>query len=127
MKTETTYCSDMNLSLDTLTEALSIREEIDSLERRLSAMLTVDGEISKPPVERRSGNRSFSAATRAKLSAAAKARWAKQKGGATLLSSVVVAGETRKERGLTPEGRRRLSEAMKARWAVRRSAKAKRR
>ena len=61
----------------------------------------------------------MSAATRAKLSAAARARWAKRRGGR---SAGAGAAKSRKKGGLTAEGRRKLSEAMKARWAARRKA-----
>lgn len=68
----------------------------------------------------------MSAATRAKLSAAAKARWAKQKrGSSTLAAGTSSSKKSGKKGGLTAEGRRKLSEAMKARWAARRRAKGK--
>jgi len=104
----------MELSLKTLEEAVSIRRQIDTLERRLASTLggTSTHLISK------SGKRSMSAATRAKLSAAARARCAKQKASGKM-GRTTAAG---KKGGITAAGRKRLSQLMKARWAARRKA-----
>ncbi len=64
----------MDISLKELEEALSIRRQVDTLERRLSSILGIASSLSPPK-----GRRGMSAATRAKLSAVAKARWAKRK------------------------------------------------
>src|ERR1051326_3626443 len=105
----------MDISVKNLEEAISIRRQIDSLERRLSSILA--GAPAKPTAP--TGGRYFSPGTRAKLAAAARARWARQRGGPT-------ATPTRKQRGpLTPAGRKKLSELMRARWAARRKAGAK--
>ncbi len=116
------YHWPMDLSLSKLKQAVSIREQIEVLEARLNALFAgaAPSSAAAPMAgagrRRRRGRRSMSAATRAKLSASAKARWARRKagGGATASKS------SRKKGGLTAEGRRRLSEAMKARWAARR-------
>jgi hypothetical protein len=100
----------MDISLKELEEALSIRRQVDTLERRLSSMLGIASSLLP-----RKGRRRMSAATRAKLSAAAKARWAKRK-------PTGVSEAARKKGGLTPAGRERLSQLMKARWAARRKA-----
>ena len=102
----------MDISVKTLQEAISIRRQIDDLEKRLSSILA--GAPAKPTAP--TGARYFSPGTRAKLAAAAKARWARQRGATT-------AAPTRKKKGqLTPAGRRKLSQLMKARWAARRKA-----
>src|SRR6516164_885982 len=101
----------MDTSVKTLQEAISIRRQIDNLEKRLSSVLK--GAPSKPATPM--GSRYFSPATRAKLAAAAKARWARQRGGTT-------ATPAKKKGTLTPAGRRKLSQLMKARWAARRKA-----
>src|SRR5215469_9405898 len=97
----------MDTSVKTLQEAISIRRQIDNLEKRLSSVLK--GAPSKPaaPI----GGRYFSPATRAKLAAAAKARWARQRGPAT-------AAPAKKKGQLTPAGRRKLSHFMEARWVA---------
>jgi len=104
----------MDLSLKSLEEAVSIRRQMENLQRRLNSIL--GGSASAP--SRQGGRRRMSAATRAKLSAAARARWAKRKG-----SSAKSASRKKKGGGLTAAGRRRLSQLMKARWAARRRGK----
>jgi hypothetical protein len=104
----------MDISVKALEEAVSIRRQIDSLEKRLSAILS--GSPARPSV----GARQVSAATRAKLAAATRARWARIKAGKKAVAP------QKKKGGLTPAGRRKLSQLMKARWAARRKAEAKR-
>ena len=103
----------MDISVKALEEAVSIRRQIDNLERRLSSILR--GAPPRPTAATQAG-RYFSPTTRAKLSAAAKARWARLRGGAAKQAPA------RKKGALTPAGRRKLSELMKARWAARRRA-----
>src|SRR5215813_9932663 len=101
----------MDISVKDLQEAISIRQQIDNLQRRLSSLLRGTPRQTGPTASRRY----FSPATRAKLSAAARARWARARG--------VGGGTPAKRKGqLTPAGRRRLSQLMKARWAARRKA-----
>jgi|ERR1700736_2199108 len=106
----------MELSTRSLEQALSIRRQIDALERRLRALVRTAGEGSTATRARRIGKRRMSATARAKIAAAARARWARIKG-----------GRSRKKRGggITAAGRRRLSQLMKARWAARRKSKSK--
>src|SRR5450432_3663142 len=109
----------MDLSLTKLTEALSIRNQINSLERRLSSLFAGGGlSVSSAPTSRRGSRKRkpMSAATRAKLAAAARARWAQRKGTAPAKAPA------QKKGGLTAAGRKKLSDAMKARWAARRRA-----
>ena len=102
----------MDISVKTLQEAISIRRQIDNLQKRLSSILK--GVPATPTAP--TGGRYFSPGTRAKLAAAAKARWARQRASTTT-------APTRKRKGqLTPAGRRKLSQLMKARWAARRKA-----
>jgi len=110
----------MDISVKTLQEAISIRRQIDNLEKRLSSLLArapvkatrgVLLTVPRPPI----GGRYFSPGTRAKLAAAARARWARERGAKT-------AAPTKRKGQLTPAGRRKLSQLMKARWAARRKA-----
>src|SRR5215469_2159060 len=104
----------MDISVKALEEAVSIRRQIDNLERRLSSIL--GGAPARPAaVSAAQAGRYFSPSTRAKLSAAARARWARLKGGAKPAPS-------KKKGVLTAAGRRKLPELMKARWAARRKA-----
>jgi hypothetical protein len=102
----------MDISVKDLQEAISIRQQIDNLQRRLSSLLR--GAPQRPTGLTARG-RYFSPATRAKLSAAARARWARTRGTGG-------AAPTRRKGQLTPAGRRKLSQLMKARWAARRRA-----
>src|SRR6266542_4666072 len=105
----------MDISVKSLEQAISIRRQIDNLQRRLSSILG-GGAPPTMTTTRPAAGRYFSPSTRAKLSAAARARWAKLRGGATTATSA------RKKGQLTPAGRRKLSQLMKARWAARRRA-----
>ena len=72
------YNTSMDISVKALEEAVSIRRQIDNLERRLSSIL------GGAPASVATGGerRRMSAATRAKLAAAARARWAARRKGA---------------------------------------------
>jgi len=105
----------MDISVKALEEAVSIRRQIDNLGRRLSSIL--GGAPARPVAAAapKQARRYFSPSTRAKLSAAARARWAKLKGGTK-------PAPAKKKGALTAAGRRKLSELMKARWAARRKS-----
>jgi hypothetical protein len=107
----------MDLSTKDLQEALSIRRQIDALQKRLSGLF--GGRSGGAPS---SGRRRLSAAARAKIAAAARARWARVKRGG---GAKVVAKHAPKKRRLTAAGRKKLSDLMKARWAARRRAQKK--
>src|SRR5215470_10689118 len=116
----------MDISVKALEEAVSLRRQIDNLQRRLSSIL--GGAPARPAAVPTEAGRYFSPSTRAKLSAAARARWARLKGGPkaagrSKLSQLMkarraarrTAGRTKaapsgKKGGLTPAGRRRLSQ-----------------
>jgi len=105
----------MDISLESLEEAVSIRRKIETLEKRLDGILQGSPSTSSP----RRGKRKMSAQARAKIAATMRARWAKRKGKAEHVS-------TRKRKGgITAAGRIRLSQLMKARWAARRKASGK--
>jgi len=101
------------ITLKKLEEAVGIRRQMEALEKRLSLLL---GGAASGSTTRQ--GRRMSASARAKLAAAAKARWAKRRGR-------TIPSTAKRRGGLTPAGRRRLSELMKARWAARRKATAK--
>ncbi len=63
-------------------QALSIRRQIDALERRLRGLVggAGAGGGGAMAAARRGGRRRMSAASRAKIAAAARARWARIKG-----------------------------------------------
>lgn len=108
----------MDISVKELQEAISIRQQIDNLQRRLVSLLR--GSPQRPTTTTTTptaaAGRFFSPATRAKLSAAARARWARTRG------SAAPAAPAKKKGQLTAAGRKKLSQLMKARWAARRKA-----
>jgi hypothetical protein len=106
----------MHISLDLLEEALSIRRQMDALEKRLNTLL---GSSPSTAALTHKGKRRMSAQARAKIAAAMRARWAKRKGRTTATKTA------KRKGGITPAGRRRLSQLMKARWAARRKAATK--
>src|SRR6202007_1289957 len=101
----------MDISVKDLQEAISIRQQIDNLQRRLSSLLR--GAPQRPtaptavPARTASGGRFFSPATRAKLAAAARARWARTRG-----TTATAAAPAKKKGQLTAAGRRKLSQLM---------------
>ncbi len=112
----------MTISTWDLEKALSIRREIDLLERRFNHLVSgFGGGRATLPTSRSTGRRYLSAAARAKIAAAARARWARFRAGKA--KGAKKAG--RRRGGITAAGRRKLSQMMKARWAARRKAKAK--
>jgi hypothetical protein len=112
------YLTRMDTSVKALEEAISIRRQIETLESRLSSILGGRALPATTTTTRPAGARYFSPATRAKLAAAAKARWARLRGPAPTTPA-------KKKGQLTPAGRRKLSQLMKARWAARRKTAGK--
>jgi hypothetical protein len=141
----------MDLSLEKLKEAVSIREQIDTLQQRLSSIFGSSGESSSRASTSsmaesgstsgggrgrgRGGRRTMSAATRAKLAEAARRRWASggnigntaaksggAKGGGAKNSAKRGGGGKGRGR-LSAAGRKAISDAMKARWAARRAGR----
>ena len=88
-------------------ERTRLASQVDLLNRAVSAL---NGTGSK-----RTG-RTISAAGRARIAAAQRARWAKVKGRK-------VVSITRRKRTMSPAARRRIAAAQKARWAKWRRAK----
>ena len=98
-----------------LRRAADLKERIDDLQNELSKILGNDASAASPGTKalkdgRRRGRR-MSAAGRAAIAAAAKARWAKLRG---TVSSEKPA--TRRKRKLSAAGRAALVAAAKARW-----------
>lgn len=106
-----------NLSLAQLKQAVAIKEQIESLQLQL-ARLT--GGSPRPAVAapRSAGSRrrpAISAAGRARIAAAQKARWARQRKGAS--PAPAAAASKPAKSGVSPATRARLSALAKARWA----------
>jgi hypothetical protein len=107
-----------NLSVQQLRKAATLKEKIQSLEKELGQLL---GSTTAPGVATESKKKKFtmSAAAKAKISAAAKARWAKIKG-----KTVAATVPTKKTKGkMSAATKAKLSAKLKAIWAKRRAAK----
>jgi hypothetical protein len=106
-----------NLSAQQLRRAAAIKEQIQSLENEIGRIL---GASTKPVVTAAPKKKfRMSAAAKAKLSALAKARWAKIKG----KSSAPKAKAPAKAKGkMSAAARAKLSAAAKARWAKAKAA-----
>ena len=103
----------MNLSLRSLEEAVAIRRQIEQLENRLTALFR-----SAPSSATSTARRTMSAAARARIAAAQRARWVKQKG-SSAATAATSEQKPRRKGELTAAGRKKLSDLMKARWAAR--------
>ena len=105
--------------------AVKLSEQIDSLKQRLQSILgsarASKGVASKPKAikGRRGGKRTMSPEGRERIAAAARARWARVRGGKSASAKTTAKAAPKKKGGLTVEGRARLAAAMKARWAAR--------
>lgn len=104
--------SFQDLTTAQLKQAVQIREQIESLQEKLYALL---GGSSSTPTK---GKRVVSAATKRKMAAAQQARYAKLKS-PEAPAKAPVQTVAKKKGGITAAGRAKLAAAMKARWAAR--------
>jgi hypothetical protein len=100
------------LSPTVLRQAADLQERIESLQEELGQLLS--GEVSAPaqPAEAPLERRKFSAAAKARMRAAQRARWAKIKG-----TTASATPEQKPKRKMSAAGRAAISAAAKARWA----------
>ena len=102
----------INITPQQLRRAADIQEKIQLLQKELGQLL--GGEVSPPaqPTEAPK-TRKFSAAARARMRAAQKARWAKIKG-----TAPTTVAPTKKKKGkMSAQGLANIRAAQKARWA----------
>lgn len=106
-----------------LEEAIAIRKEIERLQQRLMAVLNAEPVTPTPTGSKKTGG--MSAASRAKIAAAQKARWAKVKAGKSVASKPAV--KTAKgKRTMSAATRMKIAAAAKKRWAKTKAAGKKR-
>jgi hypothetical protein len=96
-----------SLSSEQLRRAADLKEKIEALNTELASIL---GAPASAPDKARK-KRGMSAAGRAAVAAAQKARWAKIKGAKPVVKAPA------KKRKMSAAGRARISAAAKARWA----------
>ena len=121
-----------NLSPAQLRKAAEIKERIESLSSELARIL--GGASSGPSAAsagaggrggRRGGRRQMSAEGRARIAAAARARWARQrgeKGGSASASASNKSTSKSGRRTLSPAARAKIAAAARARWAKAKAA-----
>ena len=99
-----------SLSIQQLRKAATLKEKIQLLEKELGKILGAATQLVASVVPKK--KRKLSAAGRAAIRAAVKARWARQKG------QKVSAKPAPKSKGkMSAAAKARISAAMKARWA----------
>jgi len=96
-----------NVSVKQLRQAITIRERIEALEAKLGRLFGGSDGAAAPARNGRRKRRGMSAAGRARIAAAARARWAKFRG---------EAAPRKRRRTMSAAGRARISAAAKARW-----------
>lgn len=104
--------SILDLSPDQLRRAAQIKDQITTLEKQLQALLGQQGAATS---QSKPGGGAMSAAARAKISAAMKARWAKRK--SATAGSTPVQPASRKRKPMSPAQRAQIAATLKARWA----------
>ena len=108
-----------DLSVQKLRQAADLKEKIAALEKELNQVL---GSTAKPaatsPAPKKKGG--MSAAGKARIAAAQKARWAKIKGAKPAAKVAVTSAP--KKGGMSAAARAKISAAAKARWAKAKAA-----
>lgn len=105
----------LSLSATQLKRALAIREKIEALERELEEVAG-----ASPVTNGNGGQRKWtmSASARAKIAAAQKARWAKQKNG----TPAAKPSKGKGRRKMSPAARAKIAAVARARWAKAKAA-----
>jgi len=104
-----------NLSVQQLRQAANLKEQIEALEKELSQLF---GSTAKPVVAlapKKKGG--MSAAGKARIIAAQKARWAKIKAAKPVVKAVETAKPAKKKFTMSAAAKAKISAAAKARWA----------
>ena len=111
-----------NISTQQLRRAADLQEKIESLQGQLSEILGAPAVQAAPSGNgRRKKKRTMSASARAKIGAAQRARWAKQKAGKP--GKTAKAAPKKARRKISAAARARMIAGAKARWAKIRAAK----
>ena len=96
----------INLSVSQLRQVAELKVKIESLEKKLHQILGASTKATAPSAPKKKFR--MSDAAKAKISAAAKARWAKVKGKKSAPKA---------KNKMSPAARKKLSAMAKARWA----------
>ena len=110
-----------------------LRQEASRIEHAIAALVGFGSQPTRrgpgrpagsknAPTASRPQKRTMSASARAKISAAQKASWAKQKGKSTPTKASAPAKKAPVRKPMSPAARKKLSALAKARWAARKKA-----
>jgi hypothetical protein len=99
-----------HITVKQLRKVVAIKERIEKLEAKLAASTGGDESAAEPVVRRR--RRKMSAAAKARIGAAQRARWARVKGRAGAPEK-----KAKGKRKVSPATKARLAAIAKARWA----------
>jgi hypothetical protein len=113
-----------------------LRDEASRIENAIAALLGLGSQSARRGPGRPAGSknaaavskpkrRTMSVSARAKISAAQKARWAKQKGKPAPKKAAAPAKKATARKPMSAAAKKRLSELMKAKWAEKKKAGAK--
>jgi hypothetical protein len=97
-----------------------LKAERDQIDQAIAALASLNGTQTRA-IRPRTGRGALSAAARARISAAQKARWARQKDH----GKVVTLSSKKPTRHISPAGLARIRAAARARWAKVRATKKK--
>ena len=106
--------SILNLTSNELRRAAQLKDQVEELQNELAKLI---GGGSITPAKTAKPKRTMSRAARAKIAAAQRARWAKQKG-----SKPSAKPAPKKKRKMSAAARARISAAAKARWVKAKAA-----
>ena len=100
-----------------------LKAELSKLDAAITALEGSSPRRGRPPMSSQSitGKRTMSASARAKISAAQKARWAKQKG-KSAPTKVSTPKKATARKPMSPAMKKNLSAMKKARWAAKKKA-----
>lgn len=113
-----------SVTVEQLKRAVEIKEQIEQLNAELASILggQETGNARPAVAGVQSGKRrGMSAAARAKIAAAQRARWAKAKGN-DKISTTNASAKPGKRKGMSAAGRAKIAAAAKARWAKAKAA-----
>jgi len=110
-----------NLTPSQLRQAADLIEKIAALEKQLAQ---IQGTKAAPVIAKSAKRKGMSAAGKARISAAAKLRWAKIKAAKTKTAPKPVAAKPAKKKFvMSAAAKAKLSALMKARWAAKKGVK----
>jgi hypothetical protein len=106
-----------NLSIQQLRQAANLKEKIDTLEKQLAQLLGSTAKSAAAPAPKKKGG--MSAAGKARIAAAQKARWAKINAakGKVAAPAAKTAKPAKKKFVMSAAAKAKISAVQKARWA----------